>query len=68
MKTIKGERGLVKAIVLIVVALVVLGFLGYNLRDIIASPAVHDNLAYAWGLVVKAFDFVRGIFATIFNK
>jgi hypothetical protein len=52
------EGGLIKAILLIVIALIVLGFFGYNLRDIIASPAVQDNLAYAWGLVVKLWDMV----------
>jgi len=50
------NRGLVKMVLLIVVALIVLGFLGYNLRDIIASPTVSDNLNYVWGLVVKLWD------------
>lgn len=52
------SRGLVKAIVLIVVALVVLGFFGYNLRDIVSSPTVSENLRYAWGLVVKLWNTI----------
>lgn len=52
------SRGLIKAIVLIVVALVVLGFFGYNLRDIVNSPTVSENLKYAWGLAVKLWNTI----------
>lgn len=61
MKKINEKRGLVKAILLIVVALVVLGYLGYNLRDIISSPTVRDNLAYVWGLMVKMWNVLKGV-------
>ena len=54
----KNNRGFIKAVLLIVVALIVLGFFGYNLRDIVSSPTVHDNLVYVWGLVVKVWDSV----------
>ncbi len=53
--------GLVKAILLIVVALVILGYFGYNLRDIVNSPAVRDNLAYVWGFVVKFWEWVKNL-------
>lgn len=62
------ERGLVKAIILIVVALIILGFFGYNLRAIIEGPAVSDNLAYAWGLAVKFWDIVWNAMQKIFNR
>ena len=54
----KNNKGFIKAVLLIVVALVVLGFFGYNLRTIVNSPTVHDNLAYVWGLVVKFWNAV----------
>ena len=53
-----------KAIVVIVVALIILGYFGYNLRDIIGSPAVRDNLAYVWGLVVKLWNWVKNLLPT----
>ena len=60
MRTNRGDlpaqKGFVKLVLLIVIALVVLGFFGYNLRDIVNSPTVHDNLAYVWDLVVKFWD------------
>lgn len=52
----KGNRGFIKMILLIVVALIVLGFFGYNLRDIVNKPVVHDNLAYVWGIVVYLWN------------
>lgn len=52
----KGNRGLIKMVLLIVIALVVLGYFGYNLRDIIDSPTVKENLSYVWGLAVKLWN------------
>ena len=52
----KGNRGIIKMVLVIVIALIVLGFFGYNLRDIIDSPTVKENLAYVWGLVVKFWN------------
>lgn len=52
----EGNRGLIKAILLIVIGLIVLGFFGYNLRDIIASETVNDNLTYVWGLVTAFWN------------
>ena len=56
-----GERVLIKMVLVIIVGLVALGFLGYNLRDIINSPAVSDNLSYAWDLVKRAWGFLVGL-------
>ncbi len=48
--------GFIKLILLIVIALIVLGFFGYNLKDIIDSPTVHENLVYVWGLTVELWN------------
>ncbi|KKW11640.1 MAG: hypothetical protein UY50_C0009G0026 [Parcubacteria group bacterium GW2011_GWA2_49_9] len=45
-------------VLLIVIALIVLGFFGYNLKDIVSSPTVHDNLVYVWDLVVKVWNTI----------
>lgn len=42
----KGKRGFITAIILIVVALIVLGFFGFNLKSIVNSPTVEANLSY----------------------
>ncbi|MEK9166157.1 MAG: hypothetical protein AAB846_00290 [Patescibacteria group bacterium] len=61
MKKINKSGGLVKMILLIVVGLVVLGYFGYNLRDIVNSPSVGENLAYAWDMVKRAWNFLVGL-------
>lgn len=45
-------------VLVIVIALIVLGFFGYNLKEIVASPTVHDNLVYVWDLIVKLWDTI----------
>lgn len=52
----RQSGGFIKTILIIVIALVVLGFFGYNLRDIISSPVVRDNLSYAGELAVKVWN------------
>ncbi|MDO8620110.1 MAG: hypothetical protein Q7R64_02050 [bacterium] len=65
----KGNRGFVKMILLIVVALIVLGFFGYNLREIVNKPMVHDNLAYVWGIVVYLWNtFIVTPFTWLLGK
>jgi len=43
--------GFIKTIVLIVIALIILGYFGYNVQDIVNSPTVQKNLNYAWDIV-----------------
>lgn len=64
MKKGNGNRGLVKAVLMIIIALIIAGYFGYNLRHILNSPAVHDNLVYAWGLVVKMWHTLKGLLPT----
>jgi len=50
------NRGFIQIIVIIVIILIALGYFGYNIKDIIDSPAVSGNLSYAWGVVVHVWD------------
>ncbi len=47
------DRGLVKMIIVIVVALLVLSYFGFNLRNIASSPTAQDNFSYVWGIVTN---------------
>ncbi len=44
------SRGFIKIILLIVIGLILLGYFGVNLKDVLASPVVKENLSYAWNL------------------
>ena len=46
MKNISTNRGFIKLILLIVVALLVLSYFGFSLRDLINRPVTQDNFGY----------------------
>lgn len=55
-KKIKHNRGLVRFLVVIVIALIILGYFGFNLRDTINSPVVQDNLKFAGELATNIWN------------
>ncbi len=50
------QKGLIKAIFVIVIALIVLGYFGFNISDIISGPTVQANLSSAWDFVSKIWN------------
>jgi hypothetical protein len=50
------QRGVIKFIFIVIVIIIILGYLGFNLRDIMESEGVQNNLTYAWDLIVYAWD------------
>lgn len=48
---IEKQKGFVKAIIIILIALIVLGYFGFNVQNIIQSPMVQKNLNYGWSMV-----------------
>lgn len=49
---------LIKLVLLAIVALFVLSFFGISLQGIIESPAGQANLAFVWGYVLIAWDWL----------
>jgi len=41
-----GQRGLIKWIILFVVALLILSYYGINLRELVNAPTTQDNVSY----------------------
>lgn len=50
------QQGLIKFIFIVIVIIVVLGYFGLNLREIMATPAVQNNLSYIWQVIVDAWN------------
>jgi hypothetical protein len=50
------KRGLITTIVVIVIALIILGYFGFNVKDIINGPTVQANLNSAWSFVMKIWN------------
>jgi len=56
MAYIRRKNGFIQAIILVVIALIILGFFGFDVKDIIDSPLVQKNLGYVWGLVKDVWN------------
>ena len=60
MKNTSTNRGFIKIILIIVVALLVLSYFGFSLRDLVNAPVTQDNFGYVasttttfWGKYLK---------------
>jgi len=56
LKKNKTNRGLIKMILLIVVALLVLSYFGFNLRQIATSDTSKDNFGYVKEVVLNIWN------------
>ncbi|MFH1402120.1 MAG: hypothetical protein ABIG87_00665 [Patescibacteria group bacterium] len=50
------NRGLVKWIIIILIAIIILSYFGFDLRAIVGSDATQNNLSYVWGLAVTVWN------------
>jgi hypothetical protein len=48
--------GLIRNVILIIALLIILGYFGLNLRNIVNSPVVQDNLGYAKELTIVGWS------------
>lgn len=53
---ISTQTGLVKTIIVIIVALLILSYFGFNLRSLINSPTTQDNFSYVKNFTVKVWN------------
>lgn len=54
------QNGFIKTIILIIVALVVLGAMGFDIRDLIEKPIIKNNLLYGWDVLQNLwFSFIK---------
>lgn len=61
--------GFIQIILIIVIALIVLGYFSINVADVFASPIVQENLSYAWNLVKDLWStYLSGPAAWIWDK
>ena len=50
------NRGLIQWIVIVLIAVIVLSFFGFDLRSIIESDLTQNNIGYLWGLGVMVWN------------
>jgi len=52
----QDQKGFIKFIVIIVIAIIILSYFGFDIRSIIESPESQGNLGYVWGGVVYVWE------------
>jgi hypothetical protein len=53
---INRQRGIVRTIIIIVIALLVISYFGINLQQVATSPTSESNFSYVWNGVVYVWD------------
>ena len=50
------KGGLIRLLILIFIALIVLGYYGVSVRNVVQSPTSQDNLSYVWTGATSVWD------------
>ncbi len=62
------KKGFITAIVIIIVALILLGYFNIDIKAVFSSPLVKDNLQYAWDLTVASFHALVTIITNLVSS
>ncbi len=58
----KTDQGFIKWIIIIIIALIILGYYGFDLRKAIEAPATQSNLTYVQQIVSNIWhNYLEGI-------
>ena len=52
----EGQKGFIKIIVIVVIALLVLSYFGFSLRNLVSQPTTQDNFSYATTVTVNFWN------------
>ena len=52
----KNQQGFIKFILIIIIAIIILSYFGFNLRAIVEAPETQGNLGYVWGGVAYVWN------------
>ncbi|MGC9605683.1 MAG: hypothetical protein ABSF56_02945 [Minisyncoccia bacterium] len=59
-----GNRGLIKMILIVVIALLILSYFNINLRQLVNAPTTQDNVSYVASSTVTIWDSYLKVPAT----
>ena len=57
-----------KMIIIIVIALVVLGYYGFNLKEVLDSGTVKENLLTFWNWIVAGWNYLVDLIKGLLGK
>ncbi len=64
---ITKNRGFIKTIIIIVIAIAILSYYKIDLRDIFTSDQFHANLNYVWDFIVRIWNWLVDLFTSLIN-
>lgn len=62
-----NQDGFIKIIVIVIVIVILLGVFNINLRGILESEMVQNNLQYLWELIVYVWEIIKNIWNSYFR-
>ncbi|HUD04250.1 MAG TPA: hypothetical protein VMR73_02040 [Candidatus Paceibacterota bacterium] len=62
------NRGLIRTIIIIIIAILILSYFGISIQSVINSPTTQNNFSYVWGGVVYVWNtYLSGPFWALWN-
>ncbi len=66
---LKTNRGFIKLIIIIIVAIIILSYLGFDLKKLFTSDLVSKNFTYVWGLISNLWvNYLSVPFEFVWNE
>lgn len=66
---LRNQEGFVKWIIIIIIALVILGFFGFDIKKAVEAPATQSNLNFAEQLTLNIWhNYLQGPVSYIWGK
>jgi len=53
MNVLNQQGGFVKFIILIIIAIIVFSYFGFDIKGVVESPRTQENLSYVWSFVLS---------------
>ena len=61
------NKGLIEMIIIIIIALIILGYFGFNIGNVLSSPNVQANLSWAWNVVLTIWSYISAPIVWLWN-
>ena len=61
------KKGLIREVLIIVIALIILGYFGFNINNIISSGTVQTNLNWFWQIVMTIWSWISAPIIYLWN-
>lgn len=58
----KTDKGFIKIIIIIIIALFILSSFNIKVESVFKSSIFKENISYIWGYIMMAVKFVKGFF------